>query len=82
MWFCTNAATRMATSDAGMHTTRMCFSSMPVPPRRSELMAAAVAADTGLPVMPSDAEMVDTLSGRSGRIFELAAISEMMGRSG
>ena len=34
-----------------------------------------------IPVMPSDAAMVDTLSGRSGRILELVAISEMMGRS-
>ena len=68
-------------SDAGIHTIRMCFSSMPAPPSRSVLMTAAVAADTGLPVMPSEAAMVDTLSGRSGRIFELVAISEMMGRS-
>ena len=44
-------------------------------------MMAAVAAETGQPVMPSEAAMVATLSGRSGRIFELVAISEMMGRS-
>ena len=44
-------------------------------------MTAAVAADTGLPVMPNDAEMVATLNGRSGRILELVAISEMIGRS-
>ena len=53
---------------------------MPAPPNRSVLMTAAVAADTGLPVMPSEAAMVATLSGRSGRILELVAISEMMGR--
>ncbi len=44
-------------------------------------MTAAVAAETGLPVMPNDADMVATLNGRSGRIFELVAISEMIGRS-
>ena len=80
MRFCTQAATMMATSEAGMQTMRMCFNSMPAPPNRSVLMTAAVAAETGLPVMPSEAAMVATLSGRSGRILELVAISEMMGR--
>ncbi len=40
---------------------------------------AAVAAETGLPVMPSDAAIVATLIGRSGRILLLVAISEMIG---
>ena len=42
---------------------------------------AAVAADIGLPVMPSEAEMVATVMGRSGRILFFLAISEMMGSS-
>ena len=79
MKFCTNDATRMAMSDAGMQMRRMSFSSMPRPPSRSVLMTAAVAAETGLPVMPSEAAIAATLIGRSGRILLLVAISEMMG---
>ena len=45
------------------------------------LMMAAVAAETGLPVMPNEAAMVATVMGRSGRIFEFLAISEMIGSS-
>jgi hypothetical protein len=41
---------------------------------------AAIAADTGEQVIPREADMVDTLSGLSGRILDLVAISEMMGR--
>ena len=40
---------------------------------------AAVAADTGDPVHPNEAETVATLSGRSGRTLSLRAISDMMG---
>ena len=52
---------------------------MPLAPSSSCERMAAVAADTGEPVMPSEAEMVATLSGRSGRTLALVAISEMMG---
>jgi len=68
-------------SEAGMQTSRMSFSSMPLPPSRSVLMTAAVAADMGLPVMPSEAAIVATVMGRSGRILLSLAISEMMGSS-
>ena len=44
-------------------------------------MTAAVAADMGLPVMPSEAAIVATVMGRSGRILLSRAISEMMGKS-
>ena len=47
----------------------------------SVLIMAAVAADTGLPVMPSEAAIVATLNGRSGLIFEFVAISEIIGNS-
>ena len=55
---------------------------MPTPcdPRRLWERMAAVAADTGEPVMPSEAAMAATLSGRSGRILAFREISEMMGR--
>lgn len=52
---------------------------MPFAPNSVPESIAAVAADTGEPVHPSDAAMVETLSGRSGRTFPLRAISEMMG---
>ena len=55
--------------------------SMPFNPRISVLMMAAVAALTGLPVMPSDAAMTLTLNGLSGLILFAYAISEMMGSS-
>ena len=42
---------------------------------------AAVAADTGEPVHPSEAEIVATLRGRSGLTFSLRAISAMIGSS-
>ena len=71
----------MAMSEAGIQMMRMSLSSMPRPPSRSALMTAAVAADTGLPVMPSEAATAATLSGLSGRILLLVAISEMMGSS-
>ena len=79
--FCTKADTRIAMNEAGMQTSRMSFSSMPLPPNRSVLMTAAVAADMGLPVMPSEAAIVATVMGRSGRILLSRAISEMMGKS-
>ena len=44
-------------------------------------MIAAVAALTGLPVMPSEAAIVATLMGRSGRIFWFVAISDIIGNS-
>ena len=65
--------------EAGMQISITSLSSTPAPPKRSVEMMAAVAADTGLPVMPSEAAMAETLIGRSGRIFELVAISDMMG---
>ena len=71
----------MAISEAGIQTSRMSFSSMPCPPRRSVLMTAAVAADIGLPVIPNEAAMVATVIGRSGRILLFVAISEIMGNS-
>ena len=54
---------------------------MPFPPSSSVEMTAAVAADIGLLVMPSEAAMVATVIGRSGRIFEFFEISAMMGSS-
>ena len=68
-------------NEAGIHTNMISFNSMPCPPNRSVEMTAAVAADIGLPVMPNEAAIVDTVMGRSGRIFELLAISAMMGSS-
>ena len=44
-------------------------------------MTAAVAADIGEPVMPSEAAIVATDIGRSGRIFEFLAISAIIGSS-
>ena len=79
-WFCTKAA-RMAMKEAGIQTRSMVPSSTPLQPSKSVLMMAAVAADTGLPVIPKEAAMVATLRGRSGRILELVAISEMIGSS-
>ena len=74
-----DAATRMAAiRDAGMQTSMISLSSMPFPPSRSVLMMAAVAAETGEPVMPKEAAMVATLSGRSGQILEFVAISEII----
>ena len=54
---------------------------MPLAPNRSEEIMAAVAADTGLPVIPNEAAMVATLNGRSGRIFVSFAISAIIGKS-
>ena len=81
IWFCTNAATNIAISEAGIQIIITSFSSTPAPPSKSVLIMAAVAADTGLPVMPSEAAIVATLNGRSGLIFEFVAISEMIGNS-
>ena len=68
----------MATSEAGTQTIRIVPSSTPAPPKRSwEMMAA----ETGEPVMPSEAEMTAKLKGRSGRILLAWAISLMMGSS-
>ena len=75
------AATRMATSEAGTQTIRIVPSSTPAPPKRSWEMMAAVAAETGEPVMPSEAEMTAKLKGHSGRILLAWAISLMMGSS-
>ena len=71
----------MAMKEAGIQTRSMVPSSTPLQPSKSVLMMAAVAADTGLPVIPKEAAMVATLRGRSGRILELVAISEMIGSS-
>ena len=54
---------------------------MPLSPNSSLERMAAVAADTGEPVQPSEAAIVATLIGRSGLTFSLRAISEMMGNS-
>ena len=65
--------------EAGMVMTRISVMPMPLSPSSSLERMAAVAADTGDPVHPSEAAIVATLSGRSGRTFSLRAISEMMG---
>ena len=80
-WFCTKEATKMAMSDAGMQIISTSFSSIPLQPSKSVEIIAAVAAETGLPVMPNEAAIVATLIGRSGLIFELVAISEIIGSS-
>ena len=51
------------------------------PPSKSVLIMDAVAAETVLPVIHSEAAMAATLNGRSGRILEFLAISEMIGSS-
>ena len=71
----------MAISEEGMVMSSTSFSPMPFPPSSSVEMTAAVAADIGLLVMPSEAAMVATVIGRSGRIFEFFEISAMMGSS-
>ena len=71
----------MAMSDAGMQIISTSFSSIPLQPSKSVEIIAAVAAETGLPVMPNEAAIVATLIGRSGLIFELVAISEIIGSS-
>ena len=71
----------MAISDAGTQIINISFSSIPFPPSKSAEIMAAVAAETGLPVMPNEAAIAATLNGRSGRIFELVAISEIIGSS-
>ena len=62
-----------------MVTMRMSSMPMPYSPNIDWERMAAVAADTGEPVMPNDAETVATLNGRSGRTWSLRAISAMMG---
>ena len=64
-----------------MVTIMMSYIPMPLLPNISSDKMAAVAADTGEPVQPSDADMVATLRGRSGRTLSLRAISEMIGSS-
>ena len=54
---------------------------MPCPPSKSVEITAAVAADIGEPVIPSEAAIVATVMGRSGRILEFLAISEIIGNS-
>ena len=71
----------MAMREAGTVTIRTSSRLMPLPPSSVSEMMAAVAADTGDPVQPSDAAMVAMLNGRSGRTFSLRAISEMIGSS-
>ena len=53
---------------------------MPLAPNKSEEIMAAVAADTGLPVIPNEAAIVATLNGRSGRILVSFAISAIIGK--
>ena len=69
----------MAMMEAGTVTIMTSIKPMPLAPSISSEMIAAVAADTGDPVQPSDAAMVAMLNGRSGRTFSLRAISEMIG---
>jgi len=64
-----------------MQMMRTSASPIPFAPSNSEEMTAAVAADIGLPVIPSEAAIVDTDRGRSGRIPEFLEISAMMGIS-
>lgn len=52
---------------------------MPWAPSSFSEMIAAVAADTGEPVHPRDADIVAMERGRSGRTFSLRAISDMIG---
>ena len=71
----------MAMKEAGMVIAIISVMPMPLPPNNASDKIAAVAADTGEPVHPSDAAIVATLNGRSGRTLFLRAISEMIGRS-
>ena len=48
---------------------RTLFTKLLLVKSKSVLIIAAVAAETGLPVIPNEAAMVATLNGRSGRIF-------------
>ena len=69
----------MAIILAGRQTIRMVPNSIPCPPSRSEEIMAAMAADTGLLVMPNEAAMTERLIGRSGRVLLAWAISLMIG---
>ena len=54
---------------AGIQTIRTVPNSIPLAPNISWEIRAAVAAETGLPVIPNEADTVARLTGRSGRIL-------------
>ena len=78
-WFSTNAAKSIDRKAVGTQTISTVPSSIPLAPSRSWLISAAVAALTGLQVIPSEAAITLRLSGRSGRILLVCATSEMIG---